>query len=314
MNGGPPRDGFRHEALLYEGYGGFVKDVGEFIRLGVAQGEALLVVVTPDKSDLLRAHLGPVADSVRFEDMAEVGANPARILPVWSDFVAEQTGAGREFRGVGEPVWGPRSAEELAECARHEALLNLAFANGSSWRLACPYDRATLDQSVVDEARRNHPIISIDGSQEVSEPFRGMDAAKEPFDEPLPDPRGPTRTLWFGDVRDVRRVREFVRELAVAAGLEHGRVEDLVLAADEIAANSLRHGGGQGVLRVWKQEHALICEVSDRGDLDEPLAGRQRPEANRASGMGLWIANHVCDLVQLRSTPEGSIVRLHMRL
>jgi hypothetical protein len=30
--------------------------------------------------------------------------------------------------------------------------------------------------------------------------------------------------------------------------------------------------------------------------------------------MGIWIANQVCDLVQVRSTASGTTVRLHLRL
>ena len=30
-------------------------------------------------------------------------------------------------------------------------------------------------------------------------------------------------------------------------------------------------------------------------------------------GYGLWLANQLCDLVQIRSLPAGTAVRLHMR-
>ena len=40
---------------------------------------------------------------VAFADMANVGANPARIIPAWSDFVASHSGSGRPLRGIGEP-------------------------------------------------------------------------------------------------------------------------------------------------------------------------------------------------------------------
>ena len=45
----------------------------------------------------------------------------------------------------------------------------------------------------------------------------------------------------------------------------------------------------------------------------EPLVGRERP-AGPAGGYGLWLANQLCDLVQVRSFPAGSVVRLHMRV
>jgi hypothetical protein len=44
------------------------------------------------------------------------------------------------------------------------------------------------------------------------------------------------------------------------------------------------------------------------------LAGREHPEASSERGRGLWIANQVCDLVQLRTYPTGSVVRLFISL
>ena len=44
-----------------------------------------------------RSDLGPQEASVRYADMAEVGANPARIIPAWRDFVDECQASGRPF-------------------------------------------------------------------------------------------------------------------------------------------------------------------------------------------------------------------------
>jgi anti-sigma regulatory factor (Ser/Thr protein kinase) len=33
----------------------------------------------------------------------------------------------------------------------------------------------------------------------------------------------------------------------------------------------------------------------------------------REGGRGLWLVNQLCDLVQLRSSAAGGVVRLHMR-
>ena len=87
-----------------------------------------------------------------------------------------------------------------------------------------------------------------------------------------------------------------------------------MLCADELAANSLLHGGGRGELRVWRDGAALVCEVSDTGTIDDPLAGRRVPSLDRVGGRGLWLANQLCDLVQLRSGPAGTVVRLHVRV
>ena len=88
-----------------------------------------------------------------------------------------------------------------------------------------------------------------------------------------------------------------------------------MLAAHEIATNSVRHGGGRGILRVWREAETVICDVRDSGRIAaQPLVGRVRPQLGATGGWGLWLANQLCDLVQLRELPEGSVVRLHQHL
>jgi anti-sigma regulatory factor (Ser/Thr protein kinase) len=81
---------------------------------------------------------------------------------------------------------------------------------------------------------------------------------------------------------------------------EHGASEDFVLAVDELASNSVRHGGGRGVVRVWVHRQEIVCEVRDQGAITDPLAGRVRPALNQFGGRGLWLVNSLCDLVQIR--------------
>ena len=87
-----------------------------------------------------------------------------------------------------------------------------------------------------------------------------------------------------------------------------------MLAVDEVATNSLRHGGGRGTLRIWRDEGALVCEVRDAGRIEDPMVGRERPAVDRDGGRGLGMVHQLCDLVQLRSFPNGAVVRLHVYL
>ena len=109
-----------------------------------------------------------------------------------------------------------------------------------------------------------------------------------------------------------------VRARAAARAVQFGLVEqplgDLVLAVQEIAANSVRHGGGEGRFRLWREGRSLVVEISDRGVIDNPLVGRERPGSSSTHGRGLWIANQVCDLVQIRTYPTGSVIRLYISL
>jgi anti-sigma regulatory factor (Ser/Thr protein kinase) len=214
-------------------------------------------------------------------------------------------------RGIGEPIWAGRAADELVESQLHEALLNVAFADVEGFKLLCPYDITTLDEGVLHEACASHPTVVADGHRSESAAYRTGDALLAPFDLPLAGPDGPAEVMAY-DRATLSEVRAAVARRAGAAGLPPERVSDLVLAVDEVAANSVRHGGGNGVLRVWLDRGTLICEVKDRGRLADPLAGRRRPAHMAESGWGLYIAHQVCDLVRVRTDERGTVVRLHM--
>ena len=302
---------FRHEAMFYAGTDEFLDGTLAFVREGLASAEPMLVVVDAPKIDLMRAALGRDARAVRFADMAEVGDNPARIIPAWRDFVAEHAGRGRPFRGIGEPINPHRRPAELVECQRHESLLNLAFADAPAWSLLCPYDTVALAPAVIEEARRSHRYVVHGDDICTSEEFQEEGTQAGSFQDPLPEPTTPYEEFAFGP-GPLGPVRKLVAQHAARAGLSMSRMSDLVLAANEVATNSLTHGGGRGALRIWKDDEALVCEVHDRGRITEPLIGRELPTTDDDGGRGLWLANQLCDLVQIRSSAAGTVVRMHM--
>jgi anti-sigma regulatory factor (Ser/Thr protein kinase) len=303
--------GYRHEAFLYSGSHEFLAGTLPFIRRAVSAGDPVLVAVSGEKVDLLRRNLGADAAGAGFADMAGIGGNPARIIAVWQAFVAEHAGAA-QLCGIGEPAYPGRSPAELAECELHEALLNVAFDAATPFWLICPYDLETLASDVIEGAQRTHPFIARGAERQASSAFRQPDLAG-PFDRPAPPPPAGVAALPFG-TGDLRRVRAFVAEHAGRAGLGQERASGVVLAISEIASNSLRHGGGRGELRAWADGRSLVCEVSDQGHITAPLAGRVRPAPDAGHGAGLWVANQLCDLVQIYSSARGTTVRVRQDL
>jgi anti-sigma regulatory factor (Ser/Thr protein kinase) len=304
---------FRHEALMYADRAGFLAGTVPFIRHGVENGEPVLVVESREKIDLLRSALGDdMAAGVMFADMSEVGANPARIIPAWHDFVAQHGASGKPVRGIGEPIWKGRSDDELAECQRHESLLNVAFGSGQAWTLLCPYDTASLDESVIAEARRSHEYVCESGQSSPSREFRGFDRSGDPFGRPLPDPPAGARRIAFDRDR-LLKVRREVMGFATASSLGPNDATRLATAVNEVATNSVVHGGGKGTLRMWPDGDAVVCEVRDAGCYDHALADRVRPSDAPGDARGLWTANQLCDLVQIRTLADETIVRVHMR-
>ena len=302
---------FRHEALLYSGDTQFLAATLPFIRRGLAARETVLVAVGAEKIELLERHLGPDGDDVTFVDIADVGRNPATIIPLWSDFVERRRPSGRRFRGIGEPAWPGRSDAALVECANHESLINVAFADGPSWHLLCPYDADGLGSQVIADARVTHPYLIDEGGASSSADYDPRLAGSLAQVDPLPPATSDTPWRAFGPT-SLGEVRSAVAAFASNVGLAPWRVADFVLAMNELAGNSVRHGGGAGELRLWVERDMLVGEVRDRGSITDPLVGRRRPSADQAGGRGLWIANHVTDLVQIRSRPGSTVVRVHM--
>jgi anti-sigma regulatory factor (Ser/Thr protein kinase) len=297
--------GFRHEAAFYDSLDSLVGVLAPFVREGLRAGEPVLVAELPQQVQALREELGAEAEDVTFLDMAEAGRNPACIIPVWREFVAKHPG--QAVRGVGEPAWSGRRDVELEECRLHEALLNVAFDGGGSFRLLCPYDVAALPSDVVTGAMRTHPEL---GGRSRRAPYDAHDHAREVFRRPLtPAPAG-AQKVRFGP-GDLPTLRTSVRLIGEGARLSQNALDDLVLAVHELACNSIEHGGGSGVLRGWTESNGLVLEVTDAGVIVDPLVGREQALDLSEGGRGIWMANHLCDLVQVRSGRAGTSVRLH---
>ena len=306
-----PVDGFHHEAFLYHGEDEFLTGVGGFVRDGLAVGDVVVVAEPADRLHLLRDALaGDLAcdDSVRYLDMADVGANPGRIIAVWAEALAAATTGGRRLRGVGEPAFAGRRTPEFDECHLHELLLNRAFDGGPAWRLVCPYDVGRVPEVVRHRALHSHPVWSTTARTEPT----GIDVDEvlaAAFADPLPTPTHAALRGDFGRA-DVPAVRRTVAAWARSCRLPVEQVESLELAASELATNAVVHGGGSGSVAMWADPAAAVLEVSSPGPLVDPLSGRLRPPPGNEGGAGLYLVHHLCDLVQVRSGPAGTTVRV----
>jgi anti-sigma regulatory factor (Ser/Thr protein kinase) len=194
------------------------------------------------------------------------------------------------------------------ECARHEALLNVAFAAARGFTLLCPYDTRSLDRAVLEEAEHTHPQIDRAGEPRASDAY---DAAIPGWLEtPLsPVPEGAER-VTFGE-ESVAAIRRLVAYRGIEAGLPRPKADDAVLAVSEAVTNSIEHAGGGGELLLWSADDRFICEVHDHGRITDPLVGRVVPTVGQTDGRGLWLIHQICELVQLRSLPDGQHLRMH---
>ena len=207
---------------------------------------------------------------------------------------------------------------ELAECQRHEALLNLAFADSPGFRLLCPYDTAALEPDGVEAALPHPPASSTaDGRVAPSASYRGARR------------RSPRRSTSRCPSR--RRRRASCRSTATPSGCVPARssartrstpgsaatrVEDLVLAVNELATNSVRHGGGAGLLRVWQDDERAAL----RGPRRRPRSATRSPAAHargRAQPAATACGWSTSSATWCRSATSGRrarSIRVHTRL
>ncbi len=296
----------RHVVLFYRGADEYRACLNEFAHAAGAAGEPVLIAVPrllarlPDWSG---------GTTVSTADMADLGRNPARVVPALRAFCDAHTG--KATRIVTELIWPGRSRAELCEAVRYEALLEQALA-GFPADVMCPYDTAALSPSVLAEARRSHRWL-FQGHEIAANPgYEGPGTVPGWCQVPLASPPPDADTVEYRS--DLRPVRAMVTAAGERAGLAAARVTDLMLAVSEVAANTLRHTRTGGVARAWRADGEILCQVTDTGYIADPLAGLHRPPPGEPGGQGLWLVNQVCDLVEVRSTAAGTSVRMHMRI
>ena len=267
-----------HLALFYRGNGEYLDGVMSFIEPALAAGEPVAAAVPPTRGTELRELRAGRGDQIEILDMFELGRNPARIIPAVQMMLAKHDGELLHY--VGEPIWPGRSAEEIREATKHEALINLAWP-GARIRVLCPYDAAALDQAVLDDAERTHPRVIRDGRELESAAYHGPRC--RPVATNSCSPRRATR-------RAALRPREPVRHpnAGVRAGQSGGLDADArppISCSRSTSLPPTRSGTAMAaaLCTSGRVPGEVVCQVQDSGRIDDPLAGRRVPAHDGAA-------------------------------
>jgi anti-sigma regulatory factor (Ser/Thr protein kinase) len=148
--------------------------------------------------------------------------------------------------------------------------------------------------------------------------------ARSPAGRPAEAARPPVALEQAFDGDSLYALRAAAAAHAASAGLPPDRVYDLVVAVHELAANAVRHGAGQGTLRIWSAGDAVYCEVSDGPAAGGGRAGAGTPPPADADpppaagwpvqhGHGLWLIQQVADEATVRTGPGGSTATVTFR-
>jgi len=105
-----------------------------------------------------------------------------------------------------------------------------------------------------------------------------------------------------------------VRAAAASEGQRYGLagrpLNDLVLVANELATNAVRHGGGSGLMWLWCDDGCVYCQVRDQGaGMHDPMhAGERASSTNALTGRGLWLVRQMSDRLDIDSDGGGTTV------
>jgi anti-sigma regulatory factor (Ser/Thr protein kinase) len=118
------------------------------------------------------------------------------------------------------------------------------------------------------------------------------------------------------ELATVAAVRREVERHSAGVGLSDPALYRFVVAVHEIVTNAVRHGGGRGRVRLWREGQRLLCRISDRGAglPAERRAPGPRPEPGTTGGWGLWLARQGCDAMTVDTGTGGSVITLVRRI
>lgn len=303
-------EGFVHQAVIYGSDQEFMDVALAFVEEGLSAKQPTLAAVQARHIENLRAALGGTPEGLTLHPVEDWYETSTRTRDKFARWVSEQSPVTGRARLMGEPPWALENEARVRGWARHESVFNVAFAS-LPVTLICPYDTRVLPEEILAHAHGTHPEI-VDGggafpSDSYVDPldFCGrLDSTVEAQQRP------PSLELQFG-LEDLPKVRRLIGSFALDAGLTGSRTEEIVLAANEIAANAVIHGRPPSTIRGWDADGEIIIGVTDAGDgIRNALAGQLAPPPDGLGRRGLWLTRLLCDAVEVCNA-GGCTVTLH---
>ncbi len=308
---------FRHDAIFYADDDEFASAAVHFVREGVERDEMVMVNTGANPvTGLLRAMF---ADEQRVVFGEAAYGKPVGSIDHYKRVMDRALARGVEgFRAMGFLDFD-NDYLPWHEWLRYESAVNRVFAH-YPFQALCPYDTRDVDPQIVAAMRSAHPTVVEQGRRTPSPDFvepeqlvtrPGMATPVDPLqlDKPL---------LELGDVTNLRDLRVDVYSALMFSEFSRDDVDDFVKAVGEVATNGWTHGTRPVRVRVWSHSERLLCTVTDQGPgIDDPLRGYASTFGSAASrslqpesGLGLWAARQLVDVLDYERADDGFTVRL----
>jgi anti-sigma regulatory factor (Ser/Thr protein kinase) len=293
----------RHSAYIYEATDAFVSNATAFLRAGLEKDEGGIVLNTRPGLSALRESLGPDAQHVLFIDNSSAFTRPAKALAFYNRVYADGLAKHASVRVISQSQPGPDPSESK-QWMGFESVINDSFRHLPAWVL-CSYNANAAPDATLENVWRTHPEVMTGDGFKTSDQFEDPVAVLRRI-TPQPAVLDGLRSIRFGDIENFRET--LAREL-VAENVPQAKIVEMLLAATELAANAIEHGGGVKDVRVGSVDGRFVCEIVDAGaGFDDPTAGYLAPHADR--GTGLWVARQLAWDVEFLRSPDGFTARI----
>jgi anti-sigma regulatory factor (Ser/Thr protein kinase) len=300
------RSAAHHNLYQYEDDGALLDHVAPFLSQGVAEHEAVVLVVDPRKRALLKEALSGVASQIDYIDRDTYYTRPEDALAGYDAQIRRYLCGGADRVRVFAELPRCRTPEDSDTWIQYEALVNPALAHHPV-TIVCGLDVREQPDSVQEGSWHTHPRTMNDAWSDnghyhpPEEIARAL--ARAPEDAPGLSPV-PADT-------EPGALRRLLSDRMSAADIAPRHAEDMTLAVVEVLSNAHRYGGGVRALRIGRVGDRFVCEISDHGPgLEDPLAGYMPPGSRHARGVGLWVARQATRRLDMVSTDRGLTTRL----
>ncbi|MFC0437009.1 MEDS domain-containing protein [Kutzneria buriramensis] len=305
------KSGFLHQSCIYGSDAEFLSMAVPFVQDGLRRNEPVLVTTTSANLDLVQQALGAQASDVDYAESAYFGRRPPQRATAFQRYWTRHRPAAPSgvVRILAEPIWFGRSQREVAAWKRMEAGLNVVLADTTIWMI-CPYDTRAVDAAIIRDALRTHPEC-VAGRR--AEPCSQFVTPAEFAKRQSPPPRLP---------RDDAEVVRFDGALAATRLRVLGEAERLLPSEDNAAMFAIAVGEAmaylhqRGIERVtaWVRLAAgrVVCTVHSAQPLNDlpPFVGFRTPALREQNGDGLWLANQICEWLDISSDDSGCTIEL----
>jgi anti-sigma regulatory factor (Ser/Thr protein kinase) len=304
--------GYVHEIGFYSSDEEFGDLIVPFAFSGQEAGEPLLFAYDEHKTRLLRDWL-PDDRGITYITDTGPYATPAKALGSWRGLIEQHLAAGAPRVRIAGNVPHPGYGQPYAGWDRYEAAIDRALGDLPVWA-PCLYDTRIAPPEVLETALRlHHQVLDQDGSHRAVDGYDGVTCLADflPVPADALEQTAPTFTLVDPPLAGVRA--ELQRVLAGRSPID--RLDELILAVSEAAANGYLHGRPPVTIRAWVTSERVVIHVRDKGNgPTDPLVGLLQKSETAEGGRGLWLA-HLLDLdVALMTDDDGFTVRFRTEL